>query len=477
VTDLISKGVGGRIVEFNDEFFAEAENLLKPDPPIWIADAFTDRGKWMDGWETRRRRDVGHDWCVIALGVPGAVRSVTVDTAHFTGNYPEAFSLDACGVGSDDRLDESHWVEVIPRTELLGSTSATFEVDDPHRSTHVRLNIYPDGGIARLRIEGDPIPSRDEVCPDREGVDLASALVGGAALEASDSHYSPPSSLLRHTEPAGMWDGWETKRRRGEGNDWATFRLGLPGTVEAVDVDTRFFKGNSPGWVAIHLSDDGETWQEVVTRAEVKPDTVNAVPLTEPTNAQFLRLDIHPDGGVARMRVWGRPDREAAMVRRIEYLNALFESEARALFHTACAARAWVETMTGRRPFLDGVSVLSAATEAFDLLEEHAWLEAFAGHPRIGEMGDDTANTEQAGVAAASGSVRGALSDVNRSYEEKNGFTYIVYATGRTAVEMLEIAQVRLTNDRDQEIANAAGEQRAITETRLRRILCMGETR
>jgi 2-oxo-4-hydroxy-4-carboxy-5-ureidoimidazoline decarboxylase len=133
--------------------------------------------------------------------------------------------------------------------------------------------------------------------------------------------------------------------------------------------------------------------------------------------------------------------------------------------------------MTGRRPFLDGVSVLSAATEAFDLLEEHAWLEAFAGHPRIGEMGDDTANTEQAGVAAASGSVRGALSDVNRSYEEKNGFTYIVYATGRTAVEMLEIAQVRLTNDRDQEIANAAGEQRAITETRLRRILCMGETR
>ena len=476
MTDLISTTVGGRVVAFNDEFFAEAENLLKTARPEWKEGLYTDRGKWMDGWETRRRRDEGHDWCIVALGIPGRIRSVTVDTSYFTGNFAEAFSLDGCGVGTDDRLDDSDWVELIPRSQLEGDATASFEIVDHHRVTHLRLNIFPDGGVARLRVEGDPIPGKDDVCPDEDLADLASSIVGGEALGASDVHYSEPSNLLRPTDPAGMWDGWETKRRRGPGHDWATFRLGLPGTIDLVEVDTRHFKGNAPGWVSIHLSSDGESWAESVTRAPVEPHSINVIRLPEPTAASHVTLDLHPDGGVARLRVRGTPDRQAAVRLRLDYLNSLFDSEARRFFTAACAASAWVENMLAARPFDDGPSVLAVASEMFDRLVQSDWLEAFAGHPRIGERGDLTTDTEQAGARGAASSTLDDLARVNVEYETRHGFTYIVYATGKGAVEMLEIANSRLGNSREEEIANAAVEQRAITDTRLRRMLCMGST-
>lgn len=475
MTDLSSERVGGRVVACNDEFFAEAENLLRNSDPIWKEGVYTDRGKWMDGWETRRRREPGHDWCVIALGIPGRVREVTVDTSHFTGNYPESFSLEACGVGSDQRLDSARWVEIISRTELSGDSLATFEVEDAHRITHLRLNIYPDGGVARLRVDGEPIPGMADVCPDDGSADLASSLVGGEAIDASDVHYSPPSNMLRPTEPAGMWDGWETKRRRGPGNDWATFRLGLRGTVSSVEVDTRHFKGNAPGSVSIGVSAEGEVWHQVVARAEVKPHEVNIVTIEPPVDAVFIRLDIHPDGGVARIRVRGTPDPVAAGNLRLGYVNALFEDDARAFFHTACASARWVNAMTSGRPFADVEGILAAASSAFDVLGEDDWLEAFAGHPRIGESGDSVANREQAAAYLADEAVLRDLAEANRSYEERIGFTYIVYATGKTAEDMLDIARSRLENTRAEEILNAAVEQRSITDTRLRRMLCLGD--
>jgi allantoicase len=430
----------------------------------------------MDGWETRRRREPGHDWCVLALGIPGAIRSVTVDTSHFTGNYPESFSLEACGVGADERLEPATWEELVPRTALSGDSVAVFDVNDFHRVTHLRLNIYPDGGVARLRVDGDPIPMMQEVCPQDGRTDLASSLVGGEATDASDVHYSPPSNMLRPTEPAGMWDGWETKRRRGPGHDWATFRLGLPGMVEQIEVDTRFFLGNCPGWVSVSLSDDASTWNEVVAGAEMKPDAVNVIDLEQAAHAGYLRLDIHPDGGVARIRVRGRPDRDAAGRLRLLYLNALFDEEARRFFHTACAATAWVDEMMGGRPFRDVETVLARATTAFDSVSKGDWVEAFAGHPRIGDKGDHVANREQSGAAGADDLVLAELAEVNTAYEEAHGFTYIVYASGKTAEEMLAIARARLGNTTEEELANAAGEQRAITETRLRRMLCLDET-
>ena len=469
--DLLSAAVGGRVVECNDEFFAEAVNLIADSDPVWKEGEFTERGKWMDGWETRRRREEGHDWCVLALGIPGRVARVTVDTSHFTGNYPDSFSLEGCGVGSDDRLGDAPWVELLPSTVLEGDSVAVFEVTEPHRVTYLRFNIYPDGGVARLRVEGEPVPGWDQVCS--EGlVDLASPVVGGEVVEASDTHYSQPSNLLRPTPSRGMWDGWETRRRRGPGHDWAIFRLGLPGLVESVVVDTTHFKGNSPGWVSVDFSDDGRDWVAGVEMALVRPDTANHVVADPPREAGMVRLSIHPDGGVARFRVMGRAALGAAGQTRLTYLDSLFPTEATRFFTAACASTRWVGMMAEARPFADLESLFQTAEESFEALEEDDWLEALAGHPRIGERGDSISTGEQAGAAQADDETRQQLREVNQAYQERFGFTYIVYATGKTAVEMLAIALARLANTRDEEIANAADEQRRITMTRLRRMTC-----
>ena len=471
--DLITAPVGGRIVACNDEFFAAADNLISPAEPI-SNDEYTDRGKWMDGWETRRRREPGHDWCVIALGLPGRVEEVVIDTSYFTGNYAESFSLEGCGDGDDSLLEQATWEVLISETGLAGDSRAVFSVDNPHRLTHLRLNIFPDGGVARLRVHGTPIPDRDRVCPDSVAVDLLSMLVGGEALEASDVHYSPPSNLLRPTEPAGMWDGWETKRRRGPGNDWVVFRLGMPGTVGSLVIDTRHFKGNAPGWVSASFSEDGKKWALALDRAPVSPHEVAELVLPGSVHAGYLKLDIHPDGGLARVKAMGRPDAGVATRLRLEYLNSLTEPMARRFFLTACASSAWADAMAVGRPYPDFESLGDSAERGFDHLDEGGWLEAFAGHPRIGERGGETANREQAATASASPATLGRLGEVNRDYEERFNFTYIVYATGKSAEQMLAIAEERLGNDRGQEIENAGIEQRKITTTRLKRMLCAG---
>jgi allantoicase len=468
--DLISERVGGRIVTCNDEFFAPADNLIKVEDPV-ANDEYSDRGKWMDGWETRRRREPGHDWVIIKVGVPGRVRRVIVDTSFFTGNHPEHFSLEASGVAD---TEQAEWSEIVPRSRLSASSVAEFEVVDPHRVELIRFNIYPDGGVARLRVKGDPIPSMQLVCPDGD-VDLADNSVGGEVIDASDLHYSHPTNLLRPTESEGMWDGWETRRRRDDGQDWVVVRLGIRGIVDRLIVDTTHFKGNAPGWVTAEVADNPMSWTTIADHVPVDPDRMNFIDVAGAVGS-YLRLSIHPDGGVARLRVLGTPDRTEAAERGVGYVNSLFGQAAVRFLYSACSSAAWVDDMIGRRPFTSPASVLDQSDLVFESLDEPDWLEAFAGHPRIGERGDETANREQAGTASASRETIRELIDVNRRYEDKFGFTYIVYATGKTADEMLAIARDRLDNDRETEIANAAAEQRRITATRLRRMLCQEES-
>jgi allantoicase len=278
--------------------------------------------------------------------------------------------------------------------------------------------------------------------------------------------------MLKPIESRGMWDGWETKRRRGPGHDWATFRLGMPGRIESLVVDTSHFKGNAPGRVSFDVSEDGVTWSTVVERADVQPHQHNHITLPRPTHASVVRLNIHPDGGVARLRVMGRPDREAAGRLRMTYVDSLNPESASRFFHTACGARRWVDAMVSGRPYRTIDGLLESADRVFDHLSEADWLEAFASHPRIGERGDAVAQKEQAGAGSASREIINRLAEVNRAYEERFGFIYIVFASGKTAEEMLAIAEKRLTNSREEEVANAAVEQRKITMRRLRRMAC-----
>ena len=321
LVDLAAARVGGQALAANDEFFAPKENLLQPGRGVFVVGTYTDRGKWMDGWETRRRREPGHDWCVIRLGIPGVIRAVTVDTNHFRGNYPESCSLDAASAAAaptPDPLAGLPWREIAPRTSLQGHAENHIDVTDPARATHVRLNIYPDGGVARLRVWGTPRPDWTALASTGQPIDLIAIAHGGVPLASSDEFFSEPLNLLMPDPPANMGDGWETRRRRGPGHDWVVIRLGHRGIPSALELDTTHFKGNFPDGASLDACDAPETppdrtpgpdagWRELLPRSPLRANASHHFDLNAAAPVTHVRLNIHPDGGVARLRLYGRP--------------------------------------------------------------------------------------------------------------------------------------------------------------------------
>ncbi len=305
--------LGTRVTAASDEFFGAKERLIDPADPVFVDGKYDDHGKWMDGWESRRRRTPGHDHCVIRLGVPGIVRGFDIDTSYFTGNYPPQASIDACV--SDDDVPESGWTTIVAQTTLGGDAHHFIPVDSEDSWTHVRLNIFPDGGVARLRIYGEVRPADD----DEEGViDLFALRHGGRALAASDEHYGSMHNLNLPGRGVNMGDGWETARRRGPGNDWVVVALGRPGIIERAEVDTAHFKGNYPDRVSLEATSfanhadalpDSERWQTLLPETKVSMDQQHYFEdeLEDIGAVTHVRLSIYPDGGVSRLRLFGRP--------------------------------------------------------------------------------------------------------------------------------------------------------------------------
>lgn len=311
LVDLAAERLGGAVLSANDEFFAPKESLLKAGEAVWIEGRYTDVGKWMDGWETRRRREPGHDWCVIRLGLPGALRGVVVDTAHFRGNYPESCSLEACeveGYPASEELMQASWTEILPPSTLQGNFKNRFSIEkETGRVTHLRFHIYPDGGVARLRVHGEVAPDWSQLTRDGGEVDLAAVENGGLVLTCSDMFFGNRHNLILPGPPLGMHDGWETKRRRGPGHDWAIVKLGGRGTLHRVEVDTSHFKGNAPGSCSVEGCDgDLDRWREILPVTPLKADTRHRFDqLAEVGPITHARLNIFPDGGVARLRLFG----------------------------------------------------------------------------------------------------------------------------------------------------------------------------
>lgn len=299
--DLASERFGAIVLAANDDFFAPKENLIKASVPRWIEGRYTDRGKWMDGWETRRRRDAGtHDWCVVRLGARGVVRGVDVETTHFKGNYPESSALDAG--------DGATWKEVLPRVPLKGDSHNLFAIDGAAPATHVRLRIFPDGGVARLRVHGDVVADWTEL-RRRGEIDLAAAACGGFVVSCSDMFFGSRNNLIMPGDATHMGDGWETKRRRGPGHDWSIVRLAAAGTIRRVEVDTRHFKGNAPGACDLEASVDATAWTPLVPRVPLTPHAVHVFEreVLATGDVTHVRLNIYPDGGVGRLRLYGMP--------------------------------------------------------------------------------------------------------------------------------------------------------------------------
>lgn len=335
--DLAAERFGGKVLWCTDDFFAEKENLIKPSKPIFIADKYTDRGKWMDGWESRRKRTEGHDIAIVQLGAAGMIKGFDVDTAHFLGNQPQACTIEAC-YAPDGDWENAAWVEVLPRTTLNPGSQhfveAQLSVDgssvaqpgargdvrptnhQPNTDnlfTHIKLHIYPDGGVARLRVYGEVQRDWSRVKAD-EVVDLAAAQNGALAIQCNDMFFSHMNNLIMPGRGVNMGDGWETKRNRTPNNrDWVIVRLAHKGTIQKALIDTCHFKGNYPDTFILEgtnsTTDDlsNAKWSTIIERTKLQADHEHPyeqeVRCAEPVT--HVRLSIFPDGGVSRMRLWG----------------------------------------------------------------------------------------------------------------------------------------------------------------------------
>lgn len=320
--NLADTALGAEPCARTDEFFAEARRMLDPAQPAFYPERYDEHGKWMDGWETRRRRNGGHDWCVVRLGLPGVVRAVDFDTSFFTGNFPPAVQLEGCYSPEREPDDGAAWRPLTPSLSLEGNSHRFVRIDDDQAVTHVRLHLYPDGGVARLRVYG-------EVWCDWAGRDpnqvynLVALANGGREVACSDAHFGRPAFMLREGRGVNMGDGWETRRRREPGNDWCVLQLGHPGVIEQVEVDTAHFKGNYPDRLSIQAA--RVTWgtdQSIVTQSmfwdtllpeqKLEADSIHSCQVHEPGfgPVTHVRVNIIPDGGVSRIRLWGRPSRQ-----------------------------------------------------------------------------------------------------------------------------------------------------------------------
>ena len=314
LTDLAASKLGGQSLLCSDDFFAEMDNLTHPGRGVFIADKYTDHGKWMDGWESRRKRTSGNDWCIVKLATEGVIQGVDIDTNHFLGNHPPHASLEAACVQGE--LPESvNWTEILGKSPLNPGDHNFFEISDNNSWTHLRLNIFPDGGVARLKVYGKV--AKDWSMANGE-VDLAAAINGGLAIQCNDMFFSHMNNLLMPLPGENMGDGWETKRNRTPNNvDWVIIELAAKGNISKVLIDTKHFKGNYPDRFSLegclcgdteNLDKDQVEWVEFLPPTQLSADQEHELEKEIVYTGPFthVRLNIYPDGGISRLRLWGK---------------------------------------------------------------------------------------------------------------------------------------------------------------------------
>lgn len=316
--NLADPRLGAQAIVASDEFFAPLKRMLDPAPAVFIPGKYDDHGKWMDGWETRRKRTTGHDWAIIKLGRKGTITGFDVDTSHFTGNYAPAIAIEGTDATSDDPavLEHAAWTPLLDATSLQGNSHHLLKAIGSGAFSHLRIHIYPDGGVARLRVYGQPVGSFND---PGATYDLAALENGGRVVACNDAHYGSPSNILLPGRGVNMGDGWETRRRREPGNDWCIIELGTAGIIECIEVDTAHFRGNYPDRCSVQAARvEGGTDQSLITQAMFWPLLMGEQKLEMHAIHRFtdglaelgpvthVRFNIIPDGGVSRLRLWGK---------------------------------------------------------------------------------------------------------------------------------------------------------------------------
>ena len=318
LVNLASPKMGTKILAFSDDFFGEVTRMLNDKEPIFIEDKYDNHGKWMDGWESKRRRDGGNDWAILKLGSAGIISKIEIDTSYFTGNFPPFFSLEGIYSETDPNKD-SNWKSLIAKTNLIGDCKNNFELNLKEKFNFVRLQIFPDGGVARIRLFGEVKYNWDEF-NNEEIIELSSLRLGGSILAYNNAHYGDVSALLSEGRGKTMGDGWETRRRREPGNDWIIIKLAQKGKIEKIEIDTAHFKGNYPDRASIQaisidknittkdLIQSSENWDVILDETKLTADNIHEYEINSNSKAEatHIRLNIYPDGGVSRLRIFGK---------------------------------------------------------------------------------------------------------------------------------------------------------------------------
>ena len=318
LVNLASPKMGTKILAFSDDFFGEVTRMLNDKDPIFIEDKYDNHGKWMDGWESKRRRDGGNDWAILKLGSSGIISKIEIDTSYFTGNFPPFFSLEGIYSETEPNKD-SNWKSLITKTNLVGDCKNNFELNLKEKFNFVRLQIFPDGGVARIRLFGEVKYNWDRF-NNEEIIELSSLKLGGSILAYNNAHYGDVSALLSEGRGKTMGDGWETRRRREPGNDWIIIKLAQKGIIEKIEIDTAHFKGNYPDRASIQaisidknittkdLIQSSENWDVILDETKLTADNIHEYEINSNSKAEatHIRLNIYPDGGVSRLRIFGK---------------------------------------------------------------------------------------------------------------------------------------------------------------------------
>ena len=318
LVNLASPKMGTKILAFSDDFFGEVTRMLNDKDPIFIEDKYDNHGKWMDGWESKRRRDGGNDWVILKLGSAGIISKIEIDTSYFTGNFPPFFSLEGIYSETEPNKD-SNWKSLIAKTNLVGDCKNNFELNLKEKFNFVRLQIFPDGGVARIRLFGEVKYNWDRF-NNEEIIELSSLKLGGSILAYNNAHYGDVSALLSEGRGKTMGDGWETRRRREPGNDWIIIKLAQKGIIEKIEIDTAHFKGNYPDRASIQaisidknittkdLIQSSENWDVILDETKLTADNIHEYEINSNSKAEatHIRLNIYPDGGVSRLRIFGK---------------------------------------------------------------------------------------------------------------------------------------------------------------------------
>ena len=315
--NLAETKFGSKIIYKTDEFFGAASRILRAEKPVFKEGVYDKHGKWMDGWETRRKRKHGHDYLIIKLGRPGKLFNVDIDTSFFSGNQPNQASLEAC-YSKKNPTKKTIWKTILNKKKLRPDKNHNFKIYNQSTFNFVKLNIFPDGGVARIRLNG--IVDLEKINLSEKNFNLSSILNGSTILGCNNEHFGKAENVLSPGTGVNMGDGWETRRSRGKNFDWIIIKFGSPGIIDRLEIDTHHFKGNYPDSITVQselvtnkpklkrILSESKNWKLVLGKTKLKPHRKH----TFKTNAinknkvNCLRINIYPDGGISRIRAFGK---------------------------------------------------------------------------------------------------------------------------------------------------------------------------